>query len=146
MPAKTTYSTFDYFESLYKNTKENTVILINPDGIIAAVNSAFTECFGYNEDDIVGKYSGMLFTEEDQRKGCPEKEIRQTLQRGQSNDNNFLVDKYGEKIWVSGESVLVTNDVGEKMILKIVQNINKQKTSENSVLELNKFNENILYY
>ena len=144
MQAKTTYKTFDYFESLYKNTKENTVILINPDGIIAAVNSAFTECFGYNEDDIVGKYSGMLFTEEDQRKGCPEKEIRQTLQRGQSNDNNFLVDKYGEKIWVSGESLLVTNDVGGKMILKIVQNINKQKTSENSVLELNKFNENIL--
>jgi PAS domain S-box-containing protein len=144
MQEKTTYTTFDYFESLYKKTKENTVILIEPDGTIGAVNSAFTECFGYEEEDIVGKYSGILFTEEDQRKGCPEKEIRQTLQTGQSNDNNFLVDKQGDKIWVSGESVLVTNDVGKKMILKIVQDIHKQKTSENSVLELHKFNENIL--
>ena len=42
MPEKTTYTTFDYFESLYKKTKENTVILIEPDGTIGAVNSAFT--------------------------------------------------------------------------------------------------------
>ncbi|MEO6894983.1 MAG: ATP-binding protein [Ginsengibacter sp.] len=144
MSEKKTYIAFDYFEALYRNTKENTVILIEPDGTIAAVNASFKECFGYGEKDIVGKSSVILFTQEDQDNGCPEKEIKKTLKTGQANDNNYLVHKNGEKIWVSGESVLVTNEEGEKMILKIVQNIHKQKTSENSVTELNKFNDNIL--
>ena len=144
MPDKKIYTSFDYFEALYRNTKENTVILIEPDGCIAAVNAAFKDCFGYEEKDIVGKNSAILFTEEDQKNRCPEKEIKRTLKTGQSNDNNFLVHKNGEKIWVSGESILVNNGNDEKMILKIVQNIHKQKTSENSVQELNTFNENIL--
>lgn len=144
MPEKKTYTAFDYFEALYKNTKENTVILIKPDGVIAAVNTAFTDCFGYEENDVVGKNSAMLFTKEDQEKGCPQREINKTLQTGQANDNNFLVHKNCDKIWVSGESILVTNEDDEKMILKIVQNIHKQKVSENSVVELNTFNTNIL--
>ena len=144
MPQKKIYTTFDYFEALYRNTKENTVILIKPDGTIAAVNTSFTKCFGYEEKDVAGKNSAMLFTEEDQKAGRPQREIKTTLETGQSNDNNFLVHKNGKKIWVSGESVLVSNGKDEKMMLKIVQDIQKQKTSENSVQELNTFNENIL--
>ena len=144
MPEKKIYTTFDYFKALYRNTKENTVILIKPDGLIAAVNTAFTECFGYEEKDVAGKNSSMLFTEEDQKAGRPQREIKRTLETGQSNDNNFLVHKTGKKIWVSGESILVNNGKDEKMILKIVQDIQKQKTTENSVQELNTFNENIL--
>lgn len=144
MAENKTYTSFDYFEALYRNTKENTVILINPDGRIAAVNDAFSQCFGYDKKEIEGKNSTILFTEEDQKNDCPEKEIKKTLRTGQANDNNYLVHKNGEKIWVSGESVLVTNEDGEKMILKIVQNIHQQKTSENSIQELNTFNDNIL--
>lgn len=144
MPDKKTYVALNYFEALYKNTKENTVILLDPDGTIAAVNSAFTNCFGYEEKDIVGKNTAILFTEEDHKKGYPKKELDKVLRTGQSNDNNYLVNKDQQLTWVSGESVLVEGEDGKKMILKIVQDINRQKTSENSVRDLNAFNENIL--
>jgi PAS domain S-box-containing protein len=138
------YDNLDYFHALFRNTQENSVLLIQPDGIIAAVNTAFSGNFGYTNQDIVGKHSNILFTEEDQKKGLPEAEIKKTLKTGQSNDNNYLVNKNGEKIWVSGESILMKNEEGQKMILKIIQNIHKQKSSEISVRELNAFNENIL--
>ncbi len=144
MPDKKTYATFDYFEALYEKTKENTVIIMETDGTIAAVNSAFTERFGYEEDDIIGKNSKILFTEEDRQKGLPKLELDKVQQTGQSNDNNYLVNKNKEKTWVSGESVLVKNKNGKKIILKVVQDIQKQKTSENSISALNSFNENIL--
>jgi PAS domain S-box-containing protein len=144
MPDKKAYAAFDYFEALYEKTKENTVIIMETDGTIAAVNSAFTECFGYEETDIVGRNTAILFTEEDQKKGYPKKELDRVQQAGQSNDNNYLVNKNREKTWVSGESILVENKEGKKIILKIVQDIHKQKTSENSIRELNAFNENIL--
>jgi two-component system CheB/CheR fusion protein len=120
------YDNLDYFHALFRNTQENSVLLIQPDGIIAAVNTAFSGNFGYTNQDIVGKHSNILFTEEDQKKGLPEAEIKKTLKTGQSNDNNYLVNKNGEKIWVSGESILMKNEEGQKMILKIIQNIHKQ--------------------
>jgi len=144
MPDKKTYAGFDYFEALYKKTRENTVIIMETDGTIAAVNSSFTKCFGYEETDIVGKNTAILFTEEDREKGLPKKELDEVQRKGQSNDNNYLVNKNQEITWVSGESVLVENEKGKKIILKIVQDIHSQKTSENSIRQLNNFNENIL--
>ncbi|MGN6249554.1 MAG: ATP-binding protein [Ginsengibacter sp.] len=144
MPDRKTYDDFDFFDSLYGKTKENTVIMMEPDGTITAVNSAFTECFGYQENDIIGKNTAILFTEEDRQKGYPKKELDEVLKKGQSNDNNYLVNKNNQITWVSGESILVENERGEKIILKIIQDIHKQKTSENSLRELNTFNENIL--
>lgn len=144
MPINRVYDNFDYFDALFENTQQNSVLLIQPDGIIAAINTAFSGNFGYTNPDIIGKKNTILFTEEDQKKGRPEIEISQTLKTGQSNDNNYLVNKNGERIWVSGESILITNEEGQKMILKIIQNIHKQKSSEISVRELNAFNENIL--
>jgi PAS domain S-box-containing protein len=144
MPDKKTYVDFDYFEALYKKTRENTVIIMETDGTIAAVNSSFTKCFGYQEADIVGKNTAILFTEEDRKKGMPKKELDEVQKKGQSNDNNYLVNKNQQITWVSGESILVENDKGKKIILKIIQDIHTQKTSENSIRELNTFNENIL--
>src|SRR5690242_6900478 len=144
MPDRKTYDDFDFFDSLYGKTKENTVIMMEPDGTITAVNSAFTECFGYQENDIIGKNTAILFTEEDRQKGYPKKELDEVLKKGQSNDNNYLVNKNNQITWVSGESILVENEKGKKIILKIIQDIHKQKTSENSLRELNTFNENIL--
>ncbi len=144
MTDKRAYVDFDYFEALYKKTRENTVVIIETDGTISAVNSAFRDCFGYEEADIIGKNSEILFTDEDRQNGVPRKEIERVLAHGQSNDNNYLVKKNKEATWVSGESVLVENDKGKKIILKIVQDIHKQKMSENSIRELNTFNENIL--
>ena len=137
-------SSFNYFETLFRNTVQNTLLLMDRYGTIVAVNHAFTNYFGYETDDIVGKNISLLFTKEDQKKGLPEKELHNVLNKGQSSDNNYLVSKDKQKIWVSGESVLVENKLGEVSILKIIQNIHQQKVSELSLISLNEFNENIL--
>ncbi|MEO8820697.1 MAG: PAS domain-containing sensor histidine kinase [Ginsengibacter sp.] len=144
MPVKNIYKHFDYADALFEKTKENCVIIIETNGIIAAVNPAFTECFGYKPNDIIGKNCDILFTNEDRKELKPEKEVQRVLKTGQSNDNNYLVNNSGQKIWVSGESVLIENEKGNQIILKIVQNIHEQKLKEISINHLNYFNENIL--
>ena len=86
-------SSFNYFESLFHNTVQNTVLLIDKEGIIMDVNQAFTNSFGYKPKDIIGKNVALLFTEEDQKKGLPEKELNAVLSKGQGADNNYLVSK-----------------------------------------------------
>ena len=137
-------SSFDYFEALFYNTKENTVFLMDATGFITTVNSAFTECFGYEQSDIIGKNVAILFTDEDQKKGKPENEIRTVLRKGQASDNNYLVQKDKDVIWVSGESLLVKNKEGGVSILKIIQNIHKQKIVEHALQRSTDFNESIL--
>ena len=138
------YSNYYILESLLKNTRQNAVIIIQIDGRIITFNNAFTEQFGYELKDLVGKSHVILYTEEDQKKGLPKKERQQVLITGQANDSNYLVNKNKEAIWVSGESVLVKNKEGTTHILKIVQNIHQQKTSDITIQQLNSFNESIL--
>jgi PAS domain S-box-containing protein len=138
------FSSFNFFESLFHKTMENNILLMDPEGKVITINKAFTDCFGYHLDDLKGKSVSLLFTKEDQKKGKPEKEIAQVIMSGQASDNNYLVRKDKEMVWVSGESVLVKNDKGDVCILKIIQDINRQKLNERSALQFSNLNEHIL--
>jgi len=135
---------FNFFEALFSNAKQNSVFVMDEKGTIKEINSAFTDSFGFREEDIIEKNFEILFTQEDQIKGLPQKELNNVLSTGQSKDNNYLVNKNKTLTWVSGESILVKNDDGEVIILKVIQNIHEQKTYENSLRRSNEFNEQIL--
>ncbi len=138
------YNSLNYFIPLFFQAKENSVLLLDEEGMVLEVNHAFINIFGYEKEDVCGKNFRMLFTDEDQAKGLPIKEIANVVARGQAFDNNYLVQKNKTATWVSGESILVKDDNGKIFILKIIQNINKQKISENSIVSLNELNDSIL--
>jgi PAS domain S-box-containing protein len=137
-------SSFNYYEAILNNAIENTILLMDKEGIIITINKAFTSCFGYEEGDLKNKHFSILFTEEDQLKKKPEEELEKVIATGQSSDNNYLVSKDKTVTWVSGESLLIKNDDGEVEVLKLIQNIHKQKVATISLQQLNNFNENIL--
>ena len=138
------FSSSGFLEALFTNPKENSVLLIDSKGIILKANRAFLLSFGYNKEDLIGQHFAILFTEEDQEKDKPARELSTVLDEGQSYDNNYLINKNKNLTWVSGESVLLKNQWEEKFLLKVIQNIHTQKESESSILRLNNFNENIL--
>ena len=138
------FKSFNYFEALFSETEQNTVLLLDEEGIIVQINTAFTKGFGYTDDEIIGKHFRILFTEEDQKTGMPENELSNVLQKGQCTDNNYLVNKNNTITWVSGESILVKNNKGEISILKLIQDIHSQKEYELSLRSSNEFNESIL--
>lgn len=144
LPPHTESDDFNYFQSLFENARQNAMLLMDETGKIRIVNAAFTNAFGYTTAEIIGQPLSILFTPEDRQRQLPETELQKVLEQGQASDNNFLVDKYGGLTWVSGESVLVKNAGGKQAVLKVIQNINSQKVSENSIIGLNSFNESIL--
>ncbi len=135
---------FKYFESLFSNTVQNCILLLDEKGIIIAINNAFENRFGYRRDEVTGKYISMFFTEADIKQGKPEIEIQNVLKTGQSFDNNYLVRKDNSITWVSGESILVKNESAAIRILKVIQDIDVQKKSEEQFARLGEFNEKIL--
>lgn len=113
-------NTQGFFEDVFKNAKENTVILMDTEGNILDVNPGFLAAFGYKREHIIGNNFSMLFTDHDQAKNKPATEVKNAIAKGSVSDNNYLVHKDGTPIWVLGESVSVTNDRGEKYLVKIV--------------------------
>jgi len=67
MPATPDFSSFNYFETLFHNTVQNTVLLMDENGDIVVVNRAFSNSFGYEPEDIIGRNMAILFTEEDKK-------------------------------------------------------------------------------
>lgn len=111
---------------------------MDKEGTILKINNAFTKHFGYEPDDLNGKNFSILFTEKDKETKKLEREIQETITQGSSNDENYLVHKDGNKIWVSGESVLAEKD-GKTYLLKIVHNIHAQKQLERFLLQSHEF-------
>jgi PAS domain S-box-containing protein len=132
-------NTDGFFDHIYNNARENSVILMDDKGCIIQVNQSFIDTFGYNSEDLKGKHLRILFTSKDKRQKKPEKEIETALAEGSKSDNNYLVHKDGTPIWVMGESVKVKNTDGEQFIVKIIHNIHAQKQLEKFLLTSNEF-------
>lgn len=133
-----------FFASIYRNARENCIIIMSEEGTVLDVSESFTAYFHYTADDLVGKKPKMLFTPQDQQLKKFEREIENVKNQGFSSDNNYLVNKNGMQTWVSGESVLVENTRKEKFIVKIIQSIHEQKTLETSLRDSSNFVESIL--
>lgn len=132
----------DYFKALYDHSRANAVILMDKDGIVQQVNKAFSEAYGYQNDELKSKHFRLLYTKEDQTLLRPEIEVNVTLREGTSSDENYLVHKDGTVVWVSGEAILVkaANETG---ILKIIHNIHAQKQLERYLLASNEMLEGL---
>ncbi len=141
---KQNLSSLNYYEALFTELKQNAVIAMDPSGVILEINTAFTHTFGYERQDIIGQNFSILFTKENQLTNLPGNELNRVLEKGQASDNNYLVKSENQPVWVSGESILLHDDRGNTVILKIFFNLQLLKESETSVTRLNEFSENIL--
>ncbi|HEX5149797.1 MAG TPA: PAS domain S-box protein [Parafilimonas sp.] len=136
---KRTLNTSGFFETFFSNARYNGILIMDTAGTIININEAFHLRFGYEEKDLAGKNFSILFTEEDRETNKPERELQNVLTEGSGNDENYLVHKDGNKVWVTGESVYIENTKDEAYVIKIVHNIHAQKQLERFLLESHEF-------
>lgn len=131
-----------FFDNIFNNAKANAIMIMDENGIVDRVNTAFTTSFGYTTDDLKSKHIRVLYIEKDQLTRRPEIELNQTHREGSSSDENYLVHKDGTPIWVTGESVLVKS--GENTcIVKLIHNIHAQKQLERYLLNTSELLESL---
>lgn len=125
--------TSSIFDQLFRNAKQNSMMILDGKGIVQEVNEAFTTAYGYTTEDLAFKHFRVLFIEKDQVTLRPEIELNTTHREGSSTDENYLVHKDGTPIWVTGESILVYTNEGA-LIVKMIHNIHAQKQLERYLL------------
>jgi PAS domain S-box-containing protein len=123
----TTMNTAHFFEPYYNNAEVNSILIMNPGGEVLDVNKSFTAHFGYSNADIRGKNFSLLFTDSDKKRGKPQLELEIVAKRGQAHDESYIMNKEGEAVWCTGESLLVVGEEGENYIVKDVVNLQSRK-------------------
>src|SRR5215204_3797844 len=118
--------TAQFFDSYYNNAQINSIVVMDCDGTILNVNKAFTNNFGYDNGEIKGKNFRILFTNRDNENNKPRHELETVVAKGQSNDENYIVDNKGHAIWCTGESILVSEDQ-RKYIVKDIINLQAKR-------------------
>lgn len=116
-----------FFNPYYNNAKLNSILIMDCKGVIFDVNQAFTNNFGYSTNDIKGQNFNILFNENDRKNKLPQLELETVTATGQAQDENYIVDKEGLEVWALGESLLVSNEEGEKYIVKDIVNLQSKK-------------------
>jgi PAS domain S-box-containing protein len=121
------------FKSILENSREAGIFILDEKGTILEANPGALQHFGYEPEDVKGKSFSILFTPEDKDKSSPEIELKTVLEKGSALDNNYVVHKNGSYIWCHGESIRAIDEKGKNFIVKIIYDINEQKTLEHSL-------------
>ncbi|WP_447962899.1 response regulator [Nitrospira sp. Ecomares 2.1] len=114
-------------------------VMLDLHGNITHWNSGAERLFGYPEDAALHKHFSMLFTDEDQRNGRPENELRRAEAVEKGDDDNWLVRADGSRFWASG-AVTAIRDSTDHLIgfAKVVRDKSAQKDARDKLAELNR--------
>ncbi len=116
-----------FFDQYYTKASIHSIIIMNLKGIIQDVNSAFTQNFGFESEDLKDQPFDLLFTLADRKTEKPSRELREVIKSGQADDEIYILNKWGDELWCSGESILISETDGESFIVKSIVNLHSKK-------------------
>jgi|GEM_PF-1339201 len=108
------------------------IVTLDREGYIVDWNSGAEKIFGYQRNEVLGKFVDIFFTPEDRYGGIPMEEIRRAETAGHSLDERWHLRKDGSRFFMSG----VMAPIAAPSILgfvKIARDITDRKLAEEAL-------------
>src|SRR5438445_356882 len=87
------------YRILVEGVTDYAIYLLSPAGIITNWNAGAQRIKGYLPDEIVGKHFSQFYTDEDRRKGMPQKALDTAIREGRFESEGWRVRKGGMRFW-----------------------------------------------
>jgi len=114
-----------------EGVKEYAMIMLDLKGYVIGWNIGAENLLGYKEKAIVGKHFSRLFTLEDRTADKPKLELKQALETGTGEDENWLVRRDKSQFWASGMSTPLRDKAGNLLgYAKIIRDLSERKELE----------------
>jgi PAS domain S-box-containing protein len=121
---------------LIEGVKDYAIFMIDTERRVVVWNSGAKLIFGYDDSDMIGNTSDVLFTKEDQEIHEPENDLQQCLSTGLTEDERWYQRKDGSKFWGSGTTQPIRKDTGEITgYVKIMRDLTQQKESQEALAQ-----------
>ena len=112
------------------------IFTIDLKGRVTKWNVGAQRMFGYDETEITGRNTAIVFTEEDRAAGVPEREMQQAEQGGRAADERWHERKDGSRFWASG-LLMPMRDSDDKLqgFVKIMRDRTHRRAAESALRE-----------
>jgi PAS domain S-box-containing protein len=132
------YSQANIFSNFINQVKEYAIFVMDVNGVVSSWNIGAQRIKGYKEEEVIGQFYGMLFTEEDQQKGKPLEEIEITKKHGIYEAEAWRRKKDGSLFWAGVTLTAIYNEQ-KKLIgfTKVTKDLTLAKLHEEALYQKN---------
>jgi PAS domain S-box-containing protein len=107
------------------------IITIDLDGLVTSWNAGAERILGWSEAEMCGRPARAFFTQEDDRAGIAEREMRAAREHGRGNDERWHRRKDGTLFYALGEMMPLNAEDGHHIgYLKILRDRTAQRQAE----------------
>ena len=121
----------DLLTAWVETVEDYAIILLDVEGNIASWNKGAERLLKHKEEEVLGRPSKIIYTDEDVDKGIPEQELNTALAMGSSKDERWHVRKDGTQFWGFGSlSILKTEQGVPRGFVKAFRDLTERKRLE----------------
>ncbi len=114
-----------------EQVKEYAIFAMDPNGMIATWNEGAERMKGFKQEDVIGKFYGMLFTEEDRANQLPQRELEQAKTHEQFQTEGFRQKKDGSLFWAGITLTPIYDDERQLIgLTKVTRDLSDKRKSE----------------
>jgi osomolarity two-component system sensor histidine kinase TcsA len=124
----------DTFRILVETVKDYAIFMLDPNGLVATWNAGAQAFKGYTPKDIIGQHFSKFYGPEDLASGKPERELRDALRDGRSEDEGWRYRSDGSRFWAN---VLITPVYRNDVLLgfsKVTRDLTERRKAEQSLI------------
>lgn len=127
------------YNLLLESIRDYAVVVLDTNGYIVNWSRGAEQIKGYSEAEVVGKHFSIFYTEDEIRKGEPEKNLQKAKQEGRYEFIGWRVRKDGSAYWASIIFTALKDDK-ENLVgyAKVVHDLTKQLKTDETIKQLNK--------
>jgi PAS domain S-box-containing protein len=127
------------FRMLVEGVTDYAIFMLDPSGNIVNWNLGAERIKGYKSDEIIGQHYSVFYTEEDRRRGLPEKAIATAARTGKYESEGWRVRKDGSIFWAN--AVINTIEDADGCLLgfaKVTRDLTERRAAEERMRQAQK--------
>jgi PAS domain S-box-containing protein len=119
------------FRLLLENVKDYAIFFLDTQACVIRWSLGAERILGYQEPEILGKPSSIIFTPEDLEHGADKQELETAVTEGRAEDERWHVRKDGSWFWASGITTPLLDETGHlRGFSKILRDFTERKQAE----------------
>ena len=129
---------------ILESAEDYAIFTLDLDRRVSSWSMGAQAIFGYEENEIVGRWGDIVFTPEDRDAGAPEGEAETALREGRAKNERLHLRKDGSRFYGSGLTRPLLDGSGNVIgFVKIMRNLTEQKAVQEA-LEQNEARQSFL--
>lgn len=106
----------DRYRLIVEGVRDYAIFMTDTDGRITSWNPGAARLLGYQENEIIGQFTDVIFTPEDRQNKAPQTEMNAAREFSRAGDLRWHVRKNGERFWADGLMTALYDGDGKTVI------------------------------